>query len=251
MLPFWRGLVENVGVQSINPSSPSPLVVGTVHSPGALACALKLQAGKVDLLELRVDAFASDTDSLLRAASKLSARFPLLATVRHPAEGGIAPLDVRVRRRLFRQFLPLVQWADFEIRSLEALEEEIAIASERQVRLVFSDHHFGRTPSVAFLQRRFDLAREFWRPAAFKVAALTRSPEDLERLLSFFNWGNLREPGFLSVMGMGKYGQLSRLLFGGCGSVLNYGYLDRAQVPGQWQAEVLKARLLELRAASA
>jgi 3-dehydroquinate dehydratase len=52
-------------------------------------------------------------------------------------------------------------------------------------------------------------------------------------------------------MGMGQYGQLSRLLFGGCGSILNYGYLDKAQVPGQWPAEVLKARLLELRTASA
>jgi 3-dehydroquinate dehydratase-1 len=243
--------VENADVQSMTPNSPSPLVVGTVHSPGALARALKLSPGKVDLLELRVDAFASDPDPLLRAASKLAAKFPLLATVRHPAEGGMAPLDIRVRRRLFRQFLPVVQWADFEIRSLEALEEEIAIAAERQVRLVFSDHHFGRTPSVAFLQRRFEFAREFRRPAAFKVAALTRSSEDLERLLAFFNWGNLREPGHLSVMGMGKYGQLSRLLFGGCGSVLNYGYLDQPQVPGQWPAEVLKTRLLELRTASA
>ena len=49
-------------------------------------------------------------------------------------------------------------------------------------------------------------------------------------------------------MGMGEYGQVSRLLFGGCGSVLNYGYLDRPQVPGQWPAEVLKTRLLELKA---
>jgi 3-dehydroquinate dehydratase-1 len=229
----------------------SPLVVGTVHSPGALACALKLGAGKVDLLELRVDAFASDTATVLRALPRLAAKFPLLATVRHPAEGGMAALDVRARRRLFRQFLPLVQWADFEIRSMDPLEEEIALASELQVKLVLSDHHFGRTPSVGFLQRRFDLAREVCRPACFKVAALTRVPEDLERLFAFFNWASLRESGRLSVMGMGKYGQVSRLLFGGCGSLLNYGYLDRPQVPGQWPAEVLKTRLLELNAGSA
>jgi 3-dehydroquinate dehydratase-1 len=244
-------LVEDTLVYSINSNSASPLVVGTVHSPGALACALKLGAGKVDLLELRVDAFAADTAALLRAAAKLAGKFPLLVTVRHPAEGGMAPMDVRERRRLFRQFLPLVQWADFEIRSLDSLEEEIALASELRVKLVFSDHHFARTPSVAVLQRRFDLAREFHRPAAFKVAALTRTPEDLERLFSFFNWANLREPGRLSVMGMGEYGQVSRLLFGGCGSLLNYGYLDRPQVPGQWPAEVLKTRLLELKTASA
>ncbi len=235
-------------MHSINPNSASPLVVGTVHSPGALACALELGAGKVDLLELRVDGFASDTAELVKAVPRLAAKFPLLGTVRHPAEGGMAPLDVRERRRLIRQFLPLVQWADFEIRSLDALEEEIALAAELQVKLVFSDHHFTRTPSTTVLQRRFDLAREFRRPAVFKVAALTSTPEDLERLFSFFNWANLREPGRLSVMGMGKYGQVSRLLFGGCGSVLNYGYLDRPQVPGQWPAELLKTRLLELKA---
>jgi 3-dehydroquinate dehydratase-1 len=247
VLHFWCRLVKSAGVHSTTFIPAAPLVVGTVHSPGALACALKLRAGKVDVLELRVDAFASDTASLLGAAPRLAERFPLLATVRHPAEGALGQLDVRARRRLFRQFLPLVQWADFEIRSLASLEEEIALACELRVKLVLSDHHFGRTPSVGFLQRRFDQARELYRPASFKVAALTRGPEDLERLFSFFNWANLREPGRLSVMGMGECGQVSRLLFGGCGSLLNYGYLDRPQVPGQWPAEVLKARLLELK----
>jgi 3-dehydroquinate dehydratase I len=244
-------LVEDARVHAKTLIPASPLVVGTVHSPGALACALKLAAGKVDLLELRVDAFASDTASLLRVVPRLAAKFPLLATVRHPAEGGMAPLDVRARRRLYRQFLPLVQWADFEVRSLDSLEEEIALAAELQVNLVLSDHHFARTPSLEFLQRRFERARESSRPAAFKVAAATRQPADLERLFAFFNWASLREPGRLSVMGMGEYGQVSRLLFGGCGSLLNYGYLDRAQVPGQWPAEVLKTRLSELRAVSA
>lgn len=227
-----------------------PLVVGTVHSPGALARALKLKAEAVDLLELRVDGFAADTDALLGAANKLATQFPLLLTVRHPSEGGMSQLDVRTRRRLFRQFLPLVQWADIEVRSLEAMEEEIALASDQGVRLVFSDHHFGRTPSLDVLRRRFERAREFLVPAAFKVAAQTRTPEDLERLFVFFNWANGLEPGRVSVMGMGEMGHLSRLLFGGCGSLLNYGYLDRAQVPGQWPAELLKARLQELRAAS-
>jgi 3-dehydroquinate dehydratase-1 len=246
-LHFWRRLLDNASVHETTLIPASPLVVGTVHSAGALACALKLSAGKVNLLELRVDAFASDTASLLRALPRLAAKFPLLVTVRHPAEGGMAALDVRARRRLFRQFLPLVQWADFETRSLDALQEEIALASDLQVKVVLSDHHFGRTPSVEFLQRRFNLARDVMRPAAFKVAAQTRTPGELERLFSFFNWASLREPGRLSVMGMGEYGQVSRLLFGGCGSLLNYGYLDRPQLPGQWPAEVLKTRLLELR----
>ena len=37
----------------------------------------------------------------------------------------------------------------------------------------------------------------------------------------------------LSVMGMGKFGKLSRPLLACAGSVLNYGFLDAVQVPGQ------------------
>lgn len=245
MLPFTPGLSEDSAVYPKTLLPAPPLVVGTVHSPGALACALKLRPGEVDVLELRVDAFAPAVDALQRAVPRLAARFPLLATVRHPAEGAVTELNVRERRRLFRQFLPLVQWADFETRSVEAMEEEIALAGELGVAVVLSEHHFARTPSVEVLQRRFEEAR-LSRPSAFKVAALTNTPEDLERLFAFFNWANLREPGRVSVMGMGPQGQVSRLLFGGCGSLLNYGYLDRPQVPGQWAAKKLKVRLSEI-----
>ena len=47
-------------------------------------------------------------------------------------------------------------------------------------------------------------------------------------------------------MGMGPLGKISRLTLGRSGSVLNYGYLDKLQVPGQWPAERLKERLAEL-----
>jgi 3-dehydroquinate dehydratase-1 len=245
VLRFGCGLLEYGIVHPTKLLPAPPLVVGTVHSPGALASALKLRPGDVDLLELRIDAFASNVDALLRAVPRMAARFPLLATVRHPAEGAVAELNVRERRRLFRQFLPLVQWADFETRSAEALEEEIALAVGLGVAVVLSEHHFARTPSIEVLRRRFEAARVF-RPSAFKVAAQTNTPEDLERLLAFFNWANLREPGRVSVMGMGPQGQVSRLLFGGCGSLLNYGYLDRPQVPGQWAAKKLKVRLEEI-----
>lgn len=63
-----------------------PMVVGTIHSAGALKCALKLKPNQIDLLELRVDAFANDPEVLLRAIPKLPA--PLLVTVRHPPRGG-------------------------------------------------------------------------------------------------------------------------------------------------------------------
>ena len=46
-------------------------------------------------------------------------------------------------------------------------------------------------------------------------------------------------------MGMGKFGKASRLALAKAGSVLNYGYLDCPNAPGQWEATELK-RLLAM-----
>jgi len=230
------------------PSIPSaPLVVGTIHSPLALRCALKLKPGQVDVLELRVDAFADAPEVLWRAVPKLKA--PLLLTVRHPAEGGAARYSTARRRELIGQFLPAAQWLDVEVRSLVSLREEIAVSRENGVKLVVSDHHFKRLPSLSVLKQRF-LRAQICSPEVIKVAATAEAPAELERLLAFFNWAQSRDPGRLSLMAMGRYGQVSRLLFGACGSVLNYGFLGEAQVPGQWPVEVLRERLRELGAAS-
>jgi 3-dehydroquinate dehydratase-1 len=217
-----------------------PLVVGTIHSNGALKRALRLKEGAVDILELRVDAFSQDTLPLLRAIPKLPA--PLLLTVRHPKEGAMGVLSLVKRRELFRQFLPLCEWMDVELRSIELLEEEISSAKAMGVRVIVSDHHFSGTPAQGVLLRRLKLAQGA-KPDVFKVAAMAETPKDLTRLLDLLLEGPRNR---MAVMGMGPQGMVSRLVLGAWGSVLNYGYLHEALVPGQWEATVLKTRLLEL-----
>jgi 3-dehydroquinate dehydratase-1 len=187
-----------------------------------------------------VDAFAAAPEKLLSAIPRLN--FPLLLTVRHPKEGGAAFLSLTQRRDLIRQFLPFAQWMDVEVRSLRSLQKEIHLGKSERVRLLVSDHFFASTPSLERLDQREKLARQFG-AEIFKVASLVRTPRELERLFSFLNQGQARG---LAVMGMGPLGQVSRLLMGACGSALSYGYLDQAQVPGQWEATLLKKRLLEL-----
>jgi 3-dehydroquinate dehydratase-1 len=135
----------------------SPMVVGTIHSAGALKCALKLKPTQVDILELRVDAFANEPEVLLRAIPKLPS--PLLLTVRHPAEGGMAAYSLQRRQQLVRQFLPHVSWIDVELRSMVLLREEIAQSQESGVKVIVSDHHFIGTPSLAVLERRYARAQ--------------------------------------------------------------------------------------------
>ncbi len=221
-------------------SSETPLVVGTIHSPASLRRALKLAPGAVDLLELRVDHFAENPEALLRAAPSLTA--PLIVTVRRADEGGAAPLSSARRRDLYAQFFAVADFIDVELRSVQKLAETLAGARACKVSVILSDHYFRATPSLPRLRERLSAAR-LARADVFKVAANARTASELGTLLTFLA-GEKKQA--LSVMGMGAFGRVSRLVFPRAGSVLNYGYLAEPQVSGQWEATVLKARIAEV-----
>ena len=218
----------------------APKIAGAVHSEGALRRALNIRPGEVDFLEIRVDAFADNPAAILRVLPRL--RVPLIITVRHPAEGGAHALNDRQRRDLFSQFLPFAAFIDVELRSMEKLASTVADARRAGAGLIASAHFFHRTPSAAEMQRIVRRAQAAGAAIA-KIAALAATPSALARLLALFS---RKQPLPLSVMGMGKFGKISRLLFAQAGSVLNYGYLDQPNASGQWEAVVLKQRIGEL-----
>ncbi|MHA3773586.1 type I 3-dehydroquinate dehydratase [Verrucomicrobiota bacterium sgz303538] len=218
----------------------NPQIVGTIHSPGSLKRALSLKEGQVDLLEIRVDHFAEDPKKLLKAAERLA--FPLIVTVRRPDEGGANGLSLVRRRELYTEFLPMATFIDIELRSVDKLAEIASEARGQGVKIIVSDHHFRSTPTLAQLEKRHAAARAT-KADIFKLAAMANKSADLSTLLAFLTRAKAKE---LSVMGMGPFGKISRLLFARAGSLLNYGYLDRAQVPGQWEATLLKQRVAEV-----
>jgi 3-dehydroquinate dehydratase-1 len=218
-----------------------PQIVGTIHSPGSLRKAQGLQIGDVDVLELRVDHFADSADRLLETSRDLP--FPLIVTVRHPNEGGANSLDLDRRHTFFRQFLPVATYLDVELQSVGILADVMDEARKAGVHVIVSDHHFRSTPSLPKLKARFLQARRA-QADLFKLAATVHTASDLARLFTFF--ASVAPRQAMSVMGMGAFGKVSRLLFARAGSLLNYGYLHRAQVPGQWEACQLKKRVEEL-----
>ena len=221
-------------------------VVATVHSPESLALARRVERCEVDFLELRVDAFARDSVALTeleRTAPKL--RLPLIVTVRHPREGGASALSARERRELFMRFLPHAAIIDVELRAARELDGVLGKARAQGVRTVLSHHDFQKTPTLEKLRVLATQARAAGADI-FKVAALAQTPRDLATLLAFLT----KEKSALAVMAMGeRLGKISRLLFAQTGSVLNYGFLDRANAPGQWPAKLLKKRIAELTSA--
>jgi 3-dehydroquinate dehydratase-1 len=214
------------------------LAVATVHSPAGLRLAEKLGGRDVDLLELRVDALAERMPEVRRFAAK--SKLPLLLTVRHPAEGGIGNLSGEMRRQFLMELLPFAALVDIELRSVAMMREVIAAAKHREICVVVSDHHFRRTPTL--VQMREKRRRAFAAGAdIFKLAALANGAGSVARLLDFLSEEKTCP---LAVMGMGKLGQASRLILACAGSVLNYGYLDKPNAPGQWEARELKNLLV-------
>ena len=119
----------------------------------------------------------------------------------------------------------------------------MAQARSESVGVILSHHDFQKTPALARLQVLRKAAAGVGCDV-FKVATVTRTPSDLVTLLEFLTTHRSSVLP-LAVMGMGEFGKISRLALGKSGSVLNYGYLDKLQVPGQWPAALLKERLRE------
>jgi 3-dehydroquinate dehydratase-1 len=214
--------------------SRAPLVVGTVHSAGSLRAASRLKAGDVDVLEFRIDSLAGQLDEAARAMK--AAKFPVLLTVRHPAEGGANKLTAKRRKELYRAFLPHAAMIDVELRSLPAFSDIVAEAANAGCAVVVSNHDFAKTPTLATLLARRDQALAAGADI-FKVACVASTAMDLARLLEF----TAKTPhGYISAMGMGRFGRVSRPALAEAGSVLNYGYLDQPNAPGQWEARELK-----------
>jgi 3-dehydroquinate dehydratase-1 len=213
------------------------LVVGAAHTIKGLRMVAGLRASDLDVVELRVDALLKDLSEVERVLPEI--RLPVLLTVRHPAEGGIGNLSTRDRQALYARFLPQAALVDVELRSIKALAEILASARKKGVRQVVSDHHFRRMPSTAELVAR---QRRAFRAGAdiFKLAAVLPTAREFGRLMDFASRPAAKPR---ALMGMGTFGQVSRLALAQSGSVLNYGYLDRPNAPGQWEARELKALL--------
>lgn len=217
-------------------------VAGTIHSAACLKAALRIDAGALDYFEIRVDSFIGREGELLRQLPKL--RLPLIITARHPLEGGAHGLSAAKRRECYKKFMPHAALVDMELRSAKSLGDVIEHAQMQKVGIILSYHNFQRTPPLNHLRGLAAAARKAGADI-FKVAVTVSTPADLAVLLSF--QAGQKMP--LSLMGMGRYGKVSRLLFAQTGSVLNYGFLGSAQVAGQWPAVLLKKRIGELPAA--
>lgn len=221
---------------TLNPEK--PLVVATVNGPDDIECALDPDV-EADIIEWRLDGLPSPPAGDLRDAIKACPR-PILLTARRRDEGGYRDWPSEIARiQAVATFADLARWVDVETRALEeSVDWRAAAAGWRSagLGLVASVHDFAGVPSPAELESSAVVAEEN-AADVLKIAAMPRSLDDVAALGRVFS---LPGPARRSVMAMGRFGLASRLLFAAAGSVLNYGYLRAASVPGQWPARELR-----------
>jgi 3-dehydroquinate dehydratase I len=200
-------------------------VIGVIHTVGGFA-----EAGNpgLDAVEVRVDALPHPPS--LQQVVALSV--PAILTVRHLDEGGVKPISEEEQLAHYLALLPGAAAVDIEMRSARRLRDVLEAARHKKKALIVSFHDFEATPSLAKLRGICARARGVGADIV-KIATKTETPAEVARLLVLL--AEASAP--LAVMGMGALGRASRLLFATAGSALNYGWLDKPQVPGQWSAK--------------
>lgn len=199
-------------------------LVGVIHTAAGFQ-----QAGRapVDALEVRADTLPRPP--LPEEIAALPR--PVILTVRGLVEGGARPLSDATRLALYEELLPGAAAVDIELRSAKTLGETITAAKATHKTVILSFHDFTGTPSLARLRRLVIRAHDAGADIV-KIATQTTTPIEIARLLTL--QAETSTP--LAVMGMGPLGRAARLLFACAGSTLNYGWIDRPLVPGQWSA---------------
>ncbi len=224
--------------------SSRPLAVGAISDAAGLEhfCTLDAtaRAALCDVAELRLDLLKLPAADL---RSKLAGNeLPLLLTARHPAEGGQGPEDPAGRAAMIEPLLDLATLIDLELRSVMQMQGTIQKARAIGVPVIGSFHDFQATPSDDVLLGAVSFAQQAGLDAV-KFATYLNTQDDLIRLMKLAGGTHRLR---LSVMGMGPWGRVSRLVLAKCGSLLNYGFIGTSNAPGQWSAARLKELLLEL-----
>lgn len=216
-------------------------VVATVTTPEDLAFLRSnpRTVDEIDWLEFRLDDLRDHLDEAEAVAARFRGR--LLITARHPSEGGKGDLSEGERFAMLRRFLPLAGWMDLELRTVPGASALITEAQAAGIKVVGSFHDFQAMPPDAELGRSIAAAMDHGLSAA-KIAVR------MERLSDLFVLAAMVEtsPIPVSAMGMGPMGKLSRLVLARAGSILNYGYLQTPNAPGQWPARDLRRLIGEI-----
>ncbi|MCD8082005.1 MAG: type I 3-dehydroquinate dehydratase [Clostridiales bacterium] len=206
-----------------------------------LAAAAALQAVKPDVVEWRADWFdgASDFEQVKDVLIHLRVALgntPLLFTFRTLKEGGEKNIDTNTYAALNKMAAESgqVDLIDVEGFTGDAVVTDIISAAHNSgVRVVVSNHDFGKTPDKDELIRRLIKMQELGADLP-KIAVMPQSKKDVLTLLEAtreMSEEHANRP--IITMSMSGAGLISRLCGEVFGSALTFGAVGKASAPGQ------------------
>jgi len=219
--------------KSVKGRNPTPGIVAIIASLADLRRATRLRCPP-DFFELRLDALLPLSSDVERTIARLSR--PLIITARHPREGGHNNLSPAQRRQLLLRFLPQAAYVDIELRSTQ-LYSVLVAAKDRNTKRLISVHDLRRTPPARDLRSLVNRAQEL-SAEVFKIVTRTDTPDELARLIEFFEEHKRWIP--ISAMGIGILGRKSRAALMRRGSVLNYAHLGLKGLKGQFSLSEMR-----------
>jgi 3-dehydroquinate dehydratase-1 len=221
-----------------------PLLVAVADRPAAIINTAELDrsARAFDLVEARVDLFAQQSleGCALDCARLEASGTSVILTIRSAAQGGRFDGPDAARLAAFDAAIAggHASWVDIENDATIVGQVAEAVAARAGTQLIVSHHDFARTPPLDMLLAIVDRCHAT-SGAIAKIATAVRGEDDRHTLLELL----ARRPERTCVIGMGASTDL-RIELAARGSLLAYGYLERATAPGQMSAAETHERLL-------
>ena len=198
-----------------------------------------------ELAELRLDPLPREAYTDALCAVRAALHKPLIVTLRTAAEGGEAPFAADAYRDACLQLLQTGGMDFLDIEWLPAAAHRAALlaaAHEKNVRVIFSEHHFDSTPATAAMTETL-LAMQRAGADIAKLAVMPHTAADAARLLQATadaaDAADACPGGHFLTMSMGKLGEVTRFCGGAFGSCATFGTLGTASAPGQPAAAAL------------
>lgn len=195
-----------------------------------------------DILELRIDLFDKTTENhILKIFSYAKDFFkkPIIATIRHPSEGGNKQIDNRLE--IYKLIERYVSYIDIEL-----AYQDLIISfrkTNKDTKIIGSYHNFECTPEFADIERLINLSNNL-NVDIVKIATMANTSKDLLRLFDITERYRQRQ---LITIAMGNMGFLSRISGWLFGSIMTYGNIGKATAPGQATVKEMKELIGQLR----
>jgi 3-dehydroquinate dehydratase-1 len=185
-----------------------------------------------DILELRIDLLGTDAFQALNKIRKTN--LPIIITNRMKGEGGAWKGSEDERIRTLISFLPIADAVDIELCAKDR-DTVVKKAREAGKTVIISTHDFIKTPANDVMKVIF--CDSF--AAGADIVKLAVMPNLLSDVLRLFEI-TLEAEGAVCTIAMGEIGRHSRVVAPLYGSVMTYGYVEKATAPGQLRVNELK-----------